>query len=70
MIATELMIYGDAGWLTEQDLPAFPRRHVGVIFRSPTWRTPAMFKLPAYDPVVIAWLGFGILAITTLAFVS
>ena len=70
MIATELMIYGDAGGLTEQDLPAFPRRHVGVIFRSPTWRTPVMFKLPAYDPVVIAWLGFGILAITALAFVS
>jgi hypothetical protein len=29
-----------------------------------------MFKLPAYDPLVIAWLGFGILAITALAFVS
>jgi hypothetical protein len=31
---------------------------------------PAMFKLPAYDPLVIAWLGFGILAITALAFVT
>jgi hypothetical protein len=29
-----------------------------------------MFKMPAYDPLVIAWLGFGILAITTLAFVT
>jgi len=28
-----------------------------------------MFKLPAYDPLVIAWLGFGILVITALAFV-
>jgi hypothetical protein len=33
MIAMELAICGDAGWLTEQDLPAFPRRHVGVIMR-------------------------------------
>jgi len=30
----------------------------------------AMFKLPAYDPLVIAWLGFGILAVTALAFVA
>jgi hypothetical protein len=28
-----------------------------------------MFKLPGYDPLVIAWLGFGILAVTALAFV-
>ena len=27
-----------------------------------------MFKLPAYDPLVIAWVGFGILAITALGF--
>ncbi len=29
---------------------------------------PAMFKLPAYDPVGIAMLGFGILAVVALAF--
>ena len=26
-----------------------------------------MFKLPAYDPLVIAWLGIGVLALTALA---
>jgi len=39
-------------------------------FLKPGLEEPAMFKLPAYDPLVIAWLGFGILAITALAFVS
>jgi hypothetical protein len=34
---------------------------------SPAWRSPAMFKLPAYDPLVIAWLGIGVLAVTALA---
>jgi hypothetical protein len=29
-----------------------------------------MFKLPAYDPLIIAWVGFGILAVTALVFVS
>jgi hypothetical protein len=28
---------------------------------------PAMFRIPAYDPVVVAWLGVGILAVTALA---
>lgn len=28
-----------------------------------------MFKLPAYDPVAIALLGFGVLTIAALAFV-
>jgi hypothetical protein len=27
-----------------------------------------MFKLPAYDPVGIAMLGFGVLAVVALAF--
>ena len=39
-------------------------------FLKPGLEEPAMFKLPAYDPLVIAWLGFGILAITALAFVT
>jgi hypothetical protein len=30
---------------------------------------PAMFKLPAYDPVGIALLGFGVLAVVALALV-
>ena len=38
-------------------------------FLEPGLEEPAMFKLPAYDPLVIAWLGFGILVITALAFV-
>ena len=39
-------------------------------FLKPGLEEPAMFKLPAYDPLVIAWLGFGILAVTALAFVA
>jgi hypothetical protein len=34
MISTELATCGDAGRLTEQDLPAFPCRHVGVILEA------------------------------------
>jgi hypothetical protein len=29
---------------------------------------PAMFRLPAYDPVGLAMLGFGILAVVALTF--
>jgi hypothetical protein len=29
-----------------------------------------MFRIPAYDPVIVAWLGIGILAVTALAFIS
>jgi hypothetical protein len=28
---------------------------------------PAMFRLPAYDPIFIGWLGVGVLAVTALA---
>jgi hypothetical protein len=31
--------------------------------------TLAMFKLPAYDPVGIAMMAFGVLAVVALAFV-
>jgi hypothetical protein len=41
-------------------------RHVGVSFE-PGLEEPAMFRLPAYDPLVIAWLGIGVLAVTALA---
>lgn len=34
----------------------------------PGLEEPAMFRLPAYDPVGIAMLGFGILAVVALAF--
>jgi hypothetical protein len=50
-------------------LPAFHTAMSGRVLE-PGLEEPAMFKLPAYDPLVIAWLGFGILAITALAFVS
>ena len=47
-----------------------------VAFRNAIWgktlnpglEEPAMFRLPAYDPVGIAMLGFGILAVIALAF--
>jgi hypothetical protein len=41
----------------------------GELFE-PGLEEPAMFKLPAYDPFVIAWLGIGVLAITALAFIT
>ena len=50
-------------------LPAFRTAMSGRVFGARLGE-PAMFKLPAYDPLVIAWLGFGILAITALAFVT
>ena len=54
-------------WTTERGLG---RRSVSPCrgeLLSPAWRSPAMFKLPAYDPLVIAWLGIGVLAVTALA---
>jgi hypothetical protein len=38
------------------------------LMMQPGFEEPAMFKLPAYDPIGIAMLGFGILAIVALAF--
>jgi hypothetical protein len=38
-------------------------------FVNPGLKEPTMFKLPAYDPVGIAMLGFGVLAVVALAFV-
>ncbi len=35
---------------------------------NPGLEEPAMFKLPAFDPVGIAVMGFGVLAIVALAF--
>ena len=54
-------------WIGSAALACVPCRHVGVNVLSPAWRSPAMFKLPAYDPLVIAWLGIGVLAVTALA---
>ena len=39
-------------------------------FLKPGLEEPAMSNLPADDPLVLAWLGFGSLAITALAFVT
>jgi len=36
---------------------------------NPGLEEPAMFKLPAYDPVGIALLGFVVLAVAAMAFV-
>lgn len=53
----------------ERDGPyCVPRRHFGEDFE-PGLEEPTMFKLPSYDPVGIAMLGFGILAVVALAFV-
>ncbi len=37
-------------------------------FVNPGLEEPAMFRLPAYDPVGLAMLGFGILAVVALTF--
>jgi hypothetical protein len=43
-------------------------------FRGPNWRVRdlgslAMFQIPAYDPVAIMMMGFGVLLAAALAFV-
>jgi hypothetical protein len=47
-------------------LRSFRRIQFGVDFTT-LLEEPAMFRLPAYDPVGIAMLGFGILAVAALA---
>ena len=54
-------------WTTERGFGLRSCRHVGVSFE-PGLEEPAMFRLPAYDPVLIGWLGIGVLAVTALAF--
>jgi hypothetical protein len=44
-----------------------PRRHFGEDFCTRLGGAP-MFKMPAYDPVGIAILGFGVLAVVALGF--
>ncbi len=46
---------------------AFRNAVLGV--HCPGLEEPAMFKLSLYDPIGIALLGFGVLAVTALAFV-
>jgi hypothetical protein len=43
-------------------------------FRGPNWtvrdlESIAMFQIPAYDPVAIVMMGFGVLLVAALAFV-
>jgi hypothetical protein len=43
-------------------------------FRGPNWTVRdlgslAMFQIPAYDPVAIVMMGFGVLLVAVLAFV-
>jgi hypothetical protein len=47
-------------------MPKSRRIQFGVHFK-PGLEEPAMFRLPAYDPLGIAMLGFGILAVAALA---
>jgi hypothetical protein len=54
-------------WITERGLG---RRSVSPCRVEPGLEEPAMFRLPAYDPLVIAWVGIGVLAVTALALMS
>jgi hypothetical protein len=48
-------------------LPTSCQVQFGVSVTRPGLEEPAMFRVPAYDPVGIAMLGFGILAVAALA---
>ena len=56
-------------WITERGIGLRSVPPFRGEFLSPARRSPAMFKLPAYDPLVIAWLGIGVLAVAALAFI-
>ena len=56
---------GDAGRI-RRDAAIVRRIHSGWFFTT-RLEEPAMFRLPAYDPVGIAMLGFGIVAVAALA---
>ena len=47
-------------------LPVVPLDPIRGVLK-PSLEEPAMFRLPAYDPIGIAMLGFGILAVAALA---
>ena len=53
----------------ERDVRARPTVPIRGKLVNPGLEEPAMFKLPAFDPVGIAVMGFGVLAIVALAFV-
>jgi hypothetical protein len=53
----------------ERDVCARPTGPIRGRHVNPGLEEPAMFKLPAFDPVGIAVMGFGVLAIVALAFV-
>ena len=62
--------HGDAGVDDGARLwPALCIAMSGWVFE-PGLEEPAMFRLPAYDPVVIAWVGIGVLAVMALAFIQ
>ena len=54
---------GDAGRTRQGNVPPDP---FGVVLK-PGLEEPAMFRQPAYDPIGIAMLGFGIVAVAALA---
>jgi hypothetical protein len=65
MVLTNSM--GMREWMTERGFNALCLATSGSVFE-PGLEEPAMFRLPAYDPVLIGWLGIGVLAVTALAF--
>jgi hypothetical protein len=63
-----LASWGCGTWSVERNrLYAFHAAISGKTFK-PGLEEPPMFKMPAYDPVGIAMLGFGVLAVVALAF--
>ncbi len=61
--------HGGCGiWSVERDSPLRSATPFRGRFVNPGLEEPAMFRLPAYDPVGLAMLGFGILAVVALTF--
>jgi len=54
---------GDAGRIRQDNVRRIP---FGVVLE-PGLEEPAMFRQPAYDPIGVAMLGFGIVAVAALA---
>jgi hypothetical protein len=61
--------WGCGIWSVERDVCTRPAVPIRGRLVNPGLEEPAMFKLPAFDPVGIAVMGFGVLAIVALAFV-
>jgi len=60
--------WGCGIWRVERDVCGRSAVPIRGRLVNPGLEEPAMFKLPAFDPVGIAVMGFGVLAIVALAF--